>query len=117
MAKDDRDYMRDRYRARAKDMRWNDRAGRVEGTWFDPKIGASTISADGFAEPDRRSAFPGQDDQCSCRGEHGLSEWDGPHASRAADRGGDGLGNSWGDRKSTRLNSSHSCAPRMPSSA
>src|SRR3546814_8657462 len=80
MAKDDRDYMRDRYRARAKDTRWNDRAGRVEGTWFDPKIGASTISADGFAEPDRRSAFPGQDDQCSCRGEHGLSEWDGPHA-------------------------------------
>src|SRR3546814_2264533 len=81
MAKDDRDYMRDRYRARAKDTRWNDRAGRVEGTWFDPKIGASTISADGFAEPDRRSAFPGQDDQCSCRGEHGLSERSDEHTS------------------------------------
>src|SRR3546814_4503361 len=27
------------------------------------------------------------------------------------------LGSRWIDRKSTRLNSSHSCAPRMPSSA
>ncbi len=32
----DRDYMRERYRARAKGTRWNDRAGRVEGAWFDP---------------------------------------------------------------------------------
>lgn len=36
MGIDDRDYMRDRYRARAKATRWNDRAGRVEAVWFDP---------------------------------------------------------------------------------
>lgn len=32
---DDRDYMRERYRAR-KGLQWNERKGRVEGTWFDP---------------------------------------------------------------------------------
>ncbi|CAM4204589.1 hypothetical protein NOLU111490_12825 [Novosphingobium lubricantis] len=36
MGLDDRDYMRERYRARSRDTRWNDRAGRVEGAWFDP---------------------------------------------------------------------------------
>lgn len=36
MGLDDRDYMRARYRARAKGTRWNDRNGRVEGAWFDP---------------------------------------------------------------------------------
>lgn len=36
MGLDDRDYMRERSRARAKATRWNDRAGRVEGAWFDP---------------------------------------------------------------------------------
>lgn len=36
MAIDDRDYMRERYRARVKATRWNGRAGRVEGAWFDP---------------------------------------------------------------------------------
>lgn len=35
MGLEDRDYMRERYRARAKDTRWNDRTGRVEGAWFD----------------------------------------------------------------------------------
>ncbi len=35
MGLDDRDYMRERYRDRAKKTRWNDRTGRVEGTWFD----------------------------------------------------------------------------------
>ncbi|RVT38665.1 hypothetical protein [Sphingobium algorifonticola] len=36
MGLDDREYMRERYRARAKDNRWNDRAGGIEGRWFDP---------------------------------------------------------------------------------
>jgi len=36
MGIDDRDYMRERYRARAGRTKWNDRAGRVEGAWFDP---------------------------------------------------------------------------------
>ncbi len=36
MGIDDRDYMRERYRARTKETRWNDRAGRVEGAWFAP---------------------------------------------------------------------------------
>lgn len=36
MGIDDRDYMRERQRARAGQTRWNDRAGRVEGAWFDP---------------------------------------------------------------------------------
>lgn len=34
MGIDDRDYMRERYRARARNTKWNDRAGRVEGAWF-----------------------------------------------------------------------------------
>lgn len=36
MGLDDRDYMRERYRARTGATKWNDRAGRVEGAWFDP---------------------------------------------------------------------------------
>ncbi|MFD1103576.1 MULTISPECIES: hypothetical protein [Sphingobium] len=36
MGIDDRDYMRERHRARAGATNWNDRAGRVEGAWFDP---------------------------------------------------------------------------------
>lgn len=36
MGIDDRDYMRERYRARSGATKWNDRAWRVEGTWFDP---------------------------------------------------------------------------------
>lgn len=36
MGLDDRDYMRERYRDRVKKIRWNDRAGRVEGAWFGP---------------------------------------------------------------------------------
>lgn len=36
MGLDDRDYMRERYRARARETKWNDRASRVEGGWFDP---------------------------------------------------------------------------------
>lgn len=39
MGLDDRDYMRERHRARAKETRWNDRAGRVEGAWFDYQRG------------------------------------------------------------------------------
>ena len=35
MGLDDRDYMRDRYRSRVGGTKWNHRAGRVEGTWFD----------------------------------------------------------------------------------
>lgn len=35
MGIDDRDYMRERHQARAKQTRWNDRASRVEGKWFD----------------------------------------------------------------------------------
>src|SRR3546814_16928409 len=50
----------------------------------------------------RRSAFPSQDDQCSRRGGHGLSEWASPHASRAAGRGGDGLGSTWGRSEERR---------------
>jgi len=38
MGIDDRDYMRERQRARSGSTRWNDRAGRVEGAWFDPAI-------------------------------------------------------------------------------
>lgn len=36
MGLDDRDYMRERYRARSNVTRWSDRAGRVESAWFDP---------------------------------------------------------------------------------
>ncbi|MFW2853988.1 hypothetical protein ACM61V_19115 [Sphingomonas sp. TX0543] len=36
MGLDDRDYMRERYRARSGATKWSDRAGRVEGAWFDP---------------------------------------------------------------------------------
>jgi len=36
MGLDDRDYMRARYRDRGHGVKWNDRAGRVEGAWFDP---------------------------------------------------------------------------------
>lgn len=36
MGIDDRDYMRERYRARARRTKWNDRTSRVEGAWFDP---------------------------------------------------------------------------------
>lgn len=34
MGIDDRDYMRERYRARAKGTVWNDRMARLEATWF-----------------------------------------------------------------------------------
>src|SRR3546814_14099237 len=38
MGIDDRDYMRERQRARSGSTRWNDRAGRVEGARLDPAI-------------------------------------------------------------------------------
>ena len=42
MGLDDRDYMRERYRGRTNGTVWNDRKGRVEGAWFDPKHEGST---------------------------------------------------------------------------
>ena len=48
MGIDDRDYMRERYRARAKETRWNDRTGRVEGAWFDSVSRSHDYQRGGF---------------------------------------------------------------------
>jgi hypothetical protein len=55
MGLDDRDYMRERYRARGESTRWNDRAGRVEGVWFDPAIRGFDYQRGRWRRPSRSS--------------------------------------------------------------
>lgn len=64
MGLDDRDYMRERYRQRqgltGRETRWNDKAGRVEGTWFGAKNRGFDYQKGRYRPATRFRAHPAQ---------------------------------------------------------